>query len=563
MKLNASLSRRLLITAMSLSLSGVAGCAAPVPGTSSLPVETAQATAPAQMTEQPAAPGQQPAPAGVAAAQTLSLQGVVTFRGEALAGYGVKAFNPLTGAELPLASPIVTDGQGRFQANVTGLQAGQWVRVVATKGNVALEVTTKADAQTPELALTEVATVLSLVADGPLKVAGLLNPEAIGPVADAYMAVLTDMRAPVAGALVQTPASANLIIGVPATDKQRSEFEGMLETVVANSGRSQALNDATFALLKAVGAAPHAKQFAAFAVQATDATKFVRFLGTPFKAGIGGEGGTLQVASVRTGRMVDAAKASIEVFKTLVRKNNKRSPMIIRLPLYRMNMLVPIPFGGAFLPVRRVEGGSTGDFGLLIPYFVPSGESPLTEDGLYIKDASKLVPVFDGPMEMNPGSIPYFPHFRVKRDTSGQPTDLALTFFQLLSPLSPTFAVPEGELTPVEASDDEFLRELPMPAEGLTAQSYKASISLPDLSELPGGGEFSMPQGPVTVYLTLYTDEAGENAGFFLAAPELLEGGDVSMNDLTVLMFVEGHRAGQEDWESPLQLPSFEEGMIY
>jgi hypothetical protein len=547
------MSRRLLITALSLSLSGVAGCATPVPGTTASPVETAQATAPTQLTEQPAAPGQS-VPAGVAAAQTLALQGVVTFRGEALAGYGVKAYNPLTGAELPLASPIVTDGQGRFQANVTGLQGGQWVRVVATKGNVALEATTKADAQTPELALTEVATVLSLVADGPLKVAGLLNAEAIGPVADAYMAALADLRTPVAGALVQTPASANQVIAVPATDKQRSEFEGALETVVSNSGRSQALNDATFALLKAVAAAPHAKQFAAFAVQAADAPKFVRFLGTSFKAGIGGEGNTLQVANVRTGRMVDAAKASVEVFKTLVRKNKKRDPMIIRLPFYHMNLFIPILFGGAFLPAQRVDGGSSSDFGLIVPI----GENPLTEDGLYIKDASKLVPAFDGPMDLDPSSIPYFPHFRVKRDTGGQPTDLVLTFFRLVSP---TIVLPEGELTPVAAEDDEFLRDLPLPADGLTAQSFKASVVLPDPSGFPGGGdEDTWVEGPVTVYLTLYTDEAGENAGFFLAAPELLQGGDVSMNDLTFLLFAEGHRASLEDWRSPLQLPGFELG---
>lgn len=433
MKLTASLSRRLLLTAMSLSLSGVAGCAAPVPGTVATTVETAQAPAPAQLTEQPAAPGQV-VPAGVAAAQALTLPGVVTFRGEALAGYGVKAYNPLTGAELPLASPAVTDGQGRFQANVTGLQAGSWVRLVATKGTVALEATTKAEAQTPELALTEVATVLSLVADGPLKVAGLVSAEQLGATADTYMAALAELKAPIVAQLAQAGSNANAIVNRPVTDKQRAEFEGALEVVVSNTGRSQALVDATLALVKAVSAQPHANQFSAFAIQAEGLGTVVRFLGTHLKAGLGGAAGSgLRITNVRTGLSVDAKTGNVDVVKK-VHKNKKRdqgmpvrflAPNAVRFwsMVFMGGNLPSVLTPPMILPSRAMEPGTVVDMRLAFLGF-PGGLPEVGPD--------------DGPLTL-PAQAAYDttkPLMRVQVGEDGLPVGIRFPILESISSLT-------------------------------------------------------------------------------------------------------------------------------
>jgi hypothetical protein len=373
---------------------------------------------------------------------------------------------------------------------------------------VALEATTKADAQTPELALTEVATVLSLVADGPLKVAGLLSPEAIGPVADAYMTVLADMRAPVAGALVQQPASANVIIGVPATDKQRSAFEGMLETVVSNAGRSQALNDATFALLKAVAAAPHAKQFAAFSVQTADAIKFVRFLGTSFKAGIGGEGGTLQVASVRTGRMVDAAKANAEAFKTLVRKNKKQQANAVMLKFldfgtaFRSQMFMGASSPAVLMPVERMEANATVDF-----KFLPRNEENMPELG---EDGYSIEP--DSLTDVEGTN-----YFRLHLDGRGQPAQISLISLEAFSDF---LDLPGEEDFTVQSLAPEMIG--PLPLSRISQLSQVGELGMMLSSAPPGitmqGFRFNLPvaEHQVPWLMILAANSAGEVVGFYL-----------------------------------------------
>jgi hypothetical protein len=513
---------------MSLSLSGVAGCATPVPGTSSLPVETAQATAPAQMTEQPAAPGQQPVPAGVAAAQTLSLQGVVTFRGAALAGYAVKAFNPLTGAELPLASPIVTDGQGRFQAAVTGLQAGNWVRVVATKGNVALETTTKADAQTPELALTEVATVLSLVADGPLKVAGLLNAEQLGTTADTYMAAVADLKAPVAAQLAQASSSANAIITRPETDKQRLAFESALETVVSNTGRSPALVEATLALVKSVSAQPHAKQFSAYAIQAESLISTVRFLGTHLKAGIGGgEGSGLRITNVRTGQSVDAKTGNVDLVKK-PKKNKKRQAQFRARyagthPLFGMR--IALMFGGdtprlpSILtpPASLAPGVWAVDYALVgTGMFGPEG------NGVEVDGEAGTVTID----ETATNAAQSF--FRLKVDGEGEPTAISFPLFtqETNFPLG-DFG---SQYLDLEALSDVVAES---PAPGVTGKHYRFQFALATDMQVP-------------FRLSLYTNDEAEVVGYRMypeSMPQVpTEGPELGMgfvpNELMFIMMV-------------------------
>lgn len=313
-------SRRALLTALSLSLVTIAGCAAPAaaPVPATTPVEAAAANG------VPAAGlmAETPATAPTTTAQTVS--GRVSFGGAAQAGFAVAAYDALTGQALSVTGQGVTDAKGGFAVQVAGLQAGRPVRLTATQGIVRVEGTFQALAEA--LTLNESTSLLSLVQEGPLKAAGLLSGDGGVAVAGDYMKVVAELSGPVATQLMLLNGTAGQVVRPATNAKEQAELEGAVEMILANTGRAAALNTATLNLVQAVAAGPHANQFATFSVQATAMT-YVRFLGTPFKFGVGGEGGALSFANVRTGKEVDprTAGSAIQAIGAAAKRGRRMS----------------------------------------------------------------------------------------------------------------------------------------------------------------------------------------------------------------------------------------------
>lgn len=313
-------SRRALLTALSLNLVTIAGCAAPTaaPVPVTTPVEAAAASG------APAAGLMAEAPATAPASTAQSLSGRVTFGGAAQTGFAVTAYDALTGQALGVTGQVVTDVKGAFAVQVTGLQAGRPVRLAATQGIVRIEGTFPALAEA--VTLNESTSLLSLVQEGPLKAAGLINGDGGLAVASDYMKAAADLSGPVATQLMLLNGTAGRVVRPATNAKEQAELESAVEMIIANTGRAAALNTATLNLVQAVAAGPHANQFATFSVQATAMT-YVRFLGTPFKFGVGGEGGALSFANIRTGKAVDprTAGAAIQAVGAAVKRGRRMS----------------------------------------------------------------------------------------------------------------------------------------------------------------------------------------------------------------------------------------------
>jgi hypothetical protein len=381
---------RHLAVAMSLSLSVLAGCAAPA--TAPLPIDTSSAQAPAAPVTTPAAgeapavttpavPGQA-APTAPAAA-VLSAQGAATFNGEPLAGYTVRAFNALTGAEIALGAAVATDAQGRFQAALPGVTAGQLVRLVATQAHVTVEATYYAG-RTPEagLALTATSTYMSQVAAGPLAVAGTLAADKAAPVADAYMTALAGIEAGVGAEISRQNALAGMLVRTPATASEAAEVDAAYERVLTNINAMQTIMDASADLVQKVAAADAAPA-AAFAVLATTpGIRRIRFRGTQLQADIGspdaGAPSTgsnpkpkLQLTNVFSGKSVEAGSGDLKTVSRVQRSSSssRRSSAVVGLsPTLLASFVVP-PTGTVALPVYLPLGPS------LMPYTVYFADS--------------------------------------------------------------------------------------------------------------------------------------------------------------------------------------------
>lgn len=153
-----------LVLAAAIALTG---CQAPMPGATA-PVAAPAADIPAgQAATSPA--GQAAAPVNQSDVRTFS--GVATFGGEPLAGYDVRLFDAVTGQPVPLVDSFLgnqaqrytiasinggagpaalniglkTDSQGVYSVRLSGFALGQAVKVVISKGDVALETIITAD----------------------------------------------------------------------------------------------------------------------------------------------------------------------------------------------------------------------------------------------------------------------------------------------------------------------------------------------------------------------------------------------------------------------------------
>jgi sugar lactone lactonase YvrE len=189
-----------LVLAVAIALSG---CQAPIPGVTSpeaQPGATSVAGAPGAVP----APGPQ-APAPVDQTEVRTFTGVATYQGQPLAGYDVSVYDAVTGQPAPLvesflgdqagryrvssldggAGPsllnhgLVTDEQGIYRLRLSGLALGQALKVVISKGNVALETVITADAEDLGPVVTDEVDDSFLVGDPDM--AALLNPDAALP----------------------------------------------------------------------------------------------------------------------------------------------------------------------------------------------------------------------------------------------------------------------------------------------------------------------------------------------------------------------------------------------
>ena len=315
--------------AVSLSLSLLAGCAAPtVPVASDANATTPTATAntPAAPAAQPAAPAM-PAPA---ASTATSLTGTAAFRGELLAGYAVQVLNAQTGEPVALKNDLagatglavlnrnlVTDAKGQFNLQVVGLTAGQALLVVATKGNVRVEAVVTSNMQSlgakgytvaqagSSFTLTELTTAIAKVARGVLNATQVLTPEAAAPVIAKLATEMADLAGGFEQALTANPSFANELIA--------AEGEGgdtAVKTLVANAGQ---LKELTTTIAGLVGEIATAAKTAASPAAAEQAVKTrlarIEFVGTVLAGEFANNGFTLTNAI--NGARIDASQPNL------------------------------------------------------------------------------------------------------------------------------------------------------------------------------------------------------------------------------------------------------------
>lgn len=205
--------------------------------------------------------------ANVAGQQSADVNGQVMFQGAPLANAQLKVLDAMTDEPAPVIAPgggnLVTDADGRFHFQLTGIAPGQVVRVVASADGKTLSTLISGDGQSIDPGrsvqalgvsanLSEQTTLLSLMADGALRMSGMLQPKAASSiVADLFQ----KMRAQLPQ-LTSRFESAQLlaILGglQPDTGALSATAAAQLNTMLANSGELQTWLDLNRSSLEAI-----------------------------------------------------------------------------------------------------------------------------------------------------------------------------------------------------------------------------------------------------------------------------------------------------------------------
>lgn len=174
-----------------LTLSVLAGCGTQTGTTwrheTVAGAKKAAAKAAAKATPKPAASAPATTPS-TAPASSTTFSFVATLDGAALPGYAVEVYDARNGQRFETGATVqavdaTTGGNGQFTVKVSGVPAGQALRVVASKSGFAVEaiVTAKTDAA-QTVTLDETSTLLARVAAGPLAASQVLLSAEAAPV---------------------------------------------------------------------------------------------------------------------------------------------------------------------------------------------------------------------------------------------------------------------------------------------------------------------------------------------------------------------------------------------
>jgi hypothetical protein len=314
------------LTALSLSLGLLAGCAAPMvtapaPGT---PAATTPEAAPGATT--PAQPGAAPAMPAPAAVAPMTLTGTATFRGEALKGYTVTVLDATTGQPVTLtndlasakglavlAQNLVTDASGKFSLQVVGLGAGQALRVQVTSGSGMLETVVTANGQSlgakgyavaqaaSSFTITELTTAIAKVAAGVIRTTQVLKPEAAAPVLAKLATRMAELSAKLELDLKANPSLANDLVSTKGTDA-----DDTVKVLVTNAGELSALTKLVAELVADVSKAAGANASDALAdAKIKETLAKIAFTGTVLTGSLQGNGG-FNLSNVINGQSVDA-----------------------------------------------------------------------------------------------------------------------------------------------------------------------------------------------------------------------------------------------------------------
>jgi hypothetical protein len=336
MEMSTSMNLTKGLTALSLSLGLLAGCAAPTPTT---PAPGAPA-APTPETAQPAAPTQpgaaptMPAPAAVA---PMTLTGTATFRGEPLAGYDVTVIDATTGQVVAQTNDLAsakglavsaqpkTDAKGQFSLQVVGLGAGQALRVQVASGNGRLETIVTANGQSlgargyrlaqagSAFTVTELTTAIARVAGNVIRTTQVLTPEAAAPLLAKLATEMAGLTDRLASKLQAEPGLANGLVSSEGTRGAEA-----VKTLVTNAGELAGLTKLVASLVADVSkaAATSASPAAADATVRAALAK-IEFTGTVLAGALDAKGG-FKLTNGINGQAVDAGSGDLATVTTQI-----------------------------------------------------------------------------------------------------------------------------------------------------------------------------------------------------------------------------------------------------
>jgi hypothetical protein len=285
------------LTALSLSLGLLAGCAAPTVPVSASPDPTPTAAPAAGQPAAPATPTM-PAPAAVA---PMTLTGTATFRGEPVAGYAVTVIDATTGKPVALRDDLAgatglavlnrnlkTDAQGKFSLQVVGLAAGKALRVQVSSGNGRLESILTANGQSlgakgykltqaeTTFTVTELTTAIAKVAGNVIRSTQVLTAEAAAPVIAKLATEMAALTTKLETTLASNPSAANQLVST-----EGKTAEETVKGLVTNAGALKGLTETVAALVADIakamgtGASPAASD-----AKVREALAEIRFTGT-------------------------------------------------------------------------------------------------------------------------------------------------------------------------------------------------------------------------------------------------------------------------------------------
>lgn len=269
------------LTALSLSLGLLVGCAAPAAVTPApvapAPGASGAASATTPETTAPAAVPAMPAPAAVA---PVTLTGTATFRGEPVAGYAVTVIDATTGKPVALRDDLAgatglavlnrnlkTDAQGKFSLQVVGLAAGKALRVQVSSGNGRLESILTANGQSmgakgyrvaqaeTEFSVTELTTAIAKVADDVIRTTQMLTPEAAAPLLAKLAADMASLSTKLEKTLTANPNAANDLVSINGKTADET-----VKSLITNAGALRELTQSIAELVadvaKSMGTSP-------------------------------------------------------------------------------------------------------------------------------------------------------------------------------------------------------------------------------------------------------------------------------------------------------------------
>lgn len=374
--------------ALSLSLLLLAGCAAPTgaPTTTTAPAAQGPVVV-SQLGEGPAQAATVPAAPAAPAVPVTTLDGSVSYRGEALAGYTLQVRDAQSDAPLAVladlsaaqglavsAGSLVTDAQGRFSLQVANLSAGSALRVTATKGAVALEtvlIGTPAKAgYTVQAAgdgmrITELSTAIARIARGLVRTTQLLTPQAAQPVLERLNARLQELAPRLETELAHMPEYAQAMVNPP----KDGDPVGML---VSNAGMRQMLSQAAADLVAEVARQAQTEGNRAPAaadpsVQAQLAT--IELAGTMLRAGFDPTRGGLGLTNRLTGSSVDAASGDLGRVTRPPSSHRDEQPNVIDEPdeelpegIFRRVKALQLDAKWTTIDIRLEDGVTPADF---------------------------------------------------------------------------------------------------------------------------------------------------------------------------------------------------------